>query len=134
MTLVMKRSHYDQIVAHAKEVHPVEACGLLVGSKEAEKRIVSEVRRTPNVLDSMSRYEVSPEVQLQIFLEAEKRGLEVIGIYHSHPHWAAAPSDIDANLAAYPNVSYVIYSVSENSIASYVWNGATFLPEKLEIQ
>jgi proteasome lid subunit RPN8/RPN11 len=67
-------------------------------------------------------------------MDAETRSLEVIGIYHSHPYWAAAPSGTDTNLAFFIDVSYVIYSVSQNSLASYIWNGSTFEREEVEIQ
>lgn len=134
LTLKLNRSHYEEIITHSKEAHPIEACGLLLGLKRSGKKIVSEVRRAPNVLNSSSRYEIDPEIELQVFMEAERKSLEVVGIYHSHPYWAAAPSGIDANLAFFQDVSYVIYSVSEGSFASYTWNGATFEREEIEIQ
>jgi len=134
MVLVLSRSEYAEIVTHCKEVYPIEACGLLVGLIRSGKKVVLEVRKTPNVLNSSSRYEVDPEIELQVFMDAEKKALDVVGIYHSHPYWAATPSSIDSSLAFFENASYVIYSVVENSLASYTWNGSVFEPEETEIQ
>jgi proteasome lid subunit RPN8/RPN11 len=134
MVLALNKKHREEIINHSKEVYPLEACGMLVGFRELEKRIVFEVRTSRNVLNSSSSYEVDPEVELQVFIDAEKKSLEVVGMYHSHPHWTATPSSVDADLAFFEDVSYVIYSVSENSMASYVWNGRSFEPEEIEIR
>jgi proteasome lid subunit RPN8/RPN11 len=134
MVLVLSKRDYTKIVTHSKKVYPIEACGLLVGVKRSGKKVVLEVRKTPNVLNSSSRYEVDPEIELQVFMDAEKKSFEVVGIYHSHSFWAARPSSIDSNLAVFENVSYVIYSVTEDSLASYTWNGSIFEPEETEIQ
>ena len=134
MVLVLKTAHYEEIVAHSKDVYPIEACGLLVGLERLDKRIVSEVRRASNVLDSPSRYQVDPEVELEVLMDAEKRSLELVGIYHSHPYWPASPSGVDESLASFKDVSYAIYSVSEDSFASYTWDGNRFEPEEVEIE
>jgi proteasome lid subunit RPN8/RPN11 len=134
MKLVLTRTHSREIITHSKETYPIEACGLLIGMKQLAKKSVSEVRKAPNVLNSTSRYEVSPEAELQVFLDAERMGLEVVGVYHSHPYWTATPSSVDARLASFRDASYVIYSVPEDVIGSYVWNGTTFEPEEIEIQ
>ena len=134
MTLLLKKSQYEDIVTHSRETYPTEACGLLVGLKRGKDSTVLEVRRTPNVLKSSSRYEVSPEAELQVFIDADKNSLDVVGIYHSHPYWHAAPSDVDASLAFMKDVSYVIYSVSENSLAAFNWNGSTFQKEDIQIE
>jgi len=134
MVLVLSRRDYAEIVAHSKEVYPIEACGLLVGVKRSGKKVVLEVRKTVNVLNSSSGYEVDTETELQVFMDAEKKSFEVVVIYHSHPFWAARPSSIDSSLAFFENVSYVIYSVAEDSLASYTWNGSVFEPEETEIQ
>ena len=134
MVLALNAKHREDIINHSKEVYPVEACGMLVGFRELERRVVSEVRKARNILNSSSSYEVDPEVELQVFIDAEKKSLEVVGMYHSHPHWAARPSSVDASLAFFEDVSYVIYSVSQDSMASYVWNGRSFDPEEIQTE
>jgi proteasome lid subunit RPN8/RPN11 len=47
---------------------------------------------------------------MKIERDADKRGLQVLGIYHSHPDVAARPSQFDLD-HAWPNLSYLIVSV-----------------------
>ena len=46
--LTMKKADYEKILAHAKENLPEEACGLIAGTKDGDKKIIekrSEERR-----------------------------------------------------------------------------------------
>ena len=57
-----------------------------------------------------NRYLIPPEEILQGELEAEERGLDVIGYFHSHPDHPARPSEFDRD-HAWPWYSYLIISV-----------------------
>ena len=48
---------------------------------------------------------------VQTLLEMEHKGESLLGIYHSHPHGAAAPSETDIAQAAYPEAAQVIVSL-----------------------
>jgi proteasome lid subunit RPN8/RPN11 len=58
---------------------------------------------------------MEPEEQLRIFLEVERKELELSGIYHSHPHTAAFPSQRDVDNAFYPDSLILIISLKEKS-------------------
>jgi proteasome lid subunit RPN8/RPN11 len=47
---------------------------------------------------------------------ADGSGLQLLGVYHSHPNHPAVPSEHD-RIAAQPFFSYIIISVKENKIA-----------------
>ena len=57
-----------------------------------------------------NRYLIDPFAYIKIERDADKRGLQVLGIYHSHPDVAARPSQFDLD-HAWPNLSYLIISV-----------------------
>jgi proteasome lid subunit RPN8/RPN11 len=59
------------------------------------------------------RYSLDAKDQFRIMQEMEKRGEELIGIYHSHTGSAAYPSQTDVNLAAYPDAVSVIVSLED---------------------
>jgi proteasome lid subunit RPN8/RPN11 len=40
----------------------------------------------------------------------EARELDLVGIYHSHPHGPDTPSDTDMHEAYYPDAFYLIWS------------------------
>ncbi len=97
------------MIATAIRALPNEGCGLLVGLADE----VVEVVASPNVADSARVYEIDPHVLLRTFRDAEARGLDVIGVFHSHTHSAAYPSPTDVAQAPDPSWHYVLVSLAE---------------------
>jgi proteasome lid subunit RPN8/RPN11 len=99
----------DAIVAHAREAAPDECCGLLLG-RDAE---VAEAMRTRNAADEKrSRFVIDPQDHIEGRREARRRGLQVVGFYHSHPGSPASPSETDRAEASYPDHLYLIVSLA----------------------
>ena len=86
-------------------------------------RTVTEAWPAKNRLSSESSYEIDPEDLFHAFTYAERNGLEVIGFYHSHPFWSADASEIDKARANYPGLSYLIYSIPNNEMKSFYFDG-----------
>lgn len=107
MTISLRRKHFDEIVAHAREVAPHECCGL-VGGKPGE--ISSTVYRTRNVAArTLVSYEASPEDLFAAQRAMRQRAEKLIAIYHSHPHAdEPRPSETDVRFAYYPSAVYFI--------------------------
>jgi [CysO sulfur-carrier protein]-S-L-cysteine hydrolase len=99
----------EQMVAHAEKDAPIEACGLLFG---ADGRIVRRLQMT-NADKKEDHFTFDPEEQWAAYKFAEKEGLDIIGVYHSHPAHPALPSPEDIRLAYDPNLLYVIVSLME---------------------
>jgi proteasome lid subunit RPN8/RPN11 len=53
---------------------------------------------------------IRPEELIQGERYAEKKGLEIVGFYHSHPDCPAVPSQYDLD-HAWPMYSYIVISV-----------------------
>lgn len=111
--LHLKREHLEAMLAHARAEAPFEACGAL-GGRDGR---VEKVYPAQNAEKSPALYRMVPEEQLQIFLEIEGQGWELVGIYHSHPGGPAYPSATDLELAYYPEAVYVILSLVESPAA-----------------
>ncbi len=62
-------------------------------------------------LSRRRRYAIAPQVLLQTQKAARQAGLEIIGIYHSHPDYPAIPSEFDRKFA-WSTYSYIIISVT----------------------
>jgi proteasome lid subunit RPN8/RPN11 len=110
--LEMNQSQWETMRAHVQACAPMEGCGLLTGTGET----VRDVFPIPNVEKSPKRFRMDPAEQLRAFNSMEERGLELLGIFHSHPADpgpgiapAERPSASDIQEAAYP-VVYVIWS------------------------
>lgn len=123
MTIMIDRKDLDRVIEHCRAEHPYEACGILAGTLRGGERVVVRVYPTRNILRSPTRYQIDPEEQIKIFEEIEGQGLNIIGFYHSHPHFPARPSGIDRGMAYYPGHSYLIISLMGGGVevGSYVW-------------
>ena len=105
---------FDEIVQQAKEEFPNEACGL-IAAKEGQPVRVFPMR---NADASPVTYRLDPKEQLKVFNEIDEQGWELWGIYHSHTHSQAYPSETDRDRARwvqpfYPDVYYLVVSLSD---------------------
>lgn len=103
--LVLRPEHWSQMRAHVEGESPLEACGLLAGRKSYVRAILPVTNR----LASPSRFIMDPVEQIRAFQWIEDSGLELLGIYHSHPAGPRGLSETDIAEAAYP-VVHVIWS------------------------
>lgn len=117
--------HLHSIREHAASAYPLECVGVILGSFDADKRVVLEVRPLDNRFDPSfeasvrpggeefgqeRRYLISPETMLQLMREERGAAKRIIGFYHSHPDHPALPSETDREWAA-PWYIYMIQSV-----------------------
>lgn len=88
-----------------------ECCGLLAGRGGV---IVRDFPAT-NALASATEYEIAPKELFQHMREIREAGLELMGIYHSHPNGDNKPSPRDIEWAYYPDVAYFIVSPQKDA-------------------
>ena len=108
----------EQIRAHGELSYPDEGAGLLLGKTRDGARVVLGVHSLENRRVGEARrkrYLIEAAEILRSGEQAESKGLEVVGVFHSHPDHPARPSDTDREWAL-PWYSYVITSV-ERGIA-----------------
>lgn len=108
----------DEMIVHALDGYPLEACGLLVGSTsdDGNTRVVRLVRST-NLAASALVYTIDPKVHLRAERDADDDGLAVVGVMHSHTHTDPFPSPTDVSSAPDPTWQYVIVSLRDASPA-----------------
>ena len=88
----------EAIADAARREAPRECCGLLLGSADAIVEAVSVANISPHI----GRFELDPAGHIRVRREARRRGLLVVGVFHSHVNTPAAPSPRDLAEAAYP--------------------------------
>ena len=122
MMLKLSSDVVARMRAHLEAGYPHEACGILIGevayngakpvAKTAKDLVlVSNVWTVESESEGQrNRYLISPEDVARADREASKRGLDIIGFFHSHPDHPARPSETDREFA-WPNISFVIMSV-----------------------
>jgi [CysO sulfur-carrier protein]-S-L-cysteine hydrolase len=107
--LTLTEAVWREMVGHAYDGLPEEACGLLAGDPESGRvRVFYPCR---NAAESSRVYTVDPGDHLRADRDAEARGLEIVGVMHSHTHTEAYPSPTDVAQVPDPAWHYVIVSL-----------------------
>jgi [CysO sulfur-carrier protein]-S-L-cysteine hydrolase len=107
--LQLTRRTWAEMVGHAYDGLPDEACGLLAGPPDTGR--CTAFYPTRNAAESAKVYTVDPRDHLRADRDAEARGLEIVGVMHSHTHTEAYPSPTDIAQAPDPGWHYVIVSL-----------------------
>ena len=110
--LQLSRRTWGEMVGHAYDGLPDEACGLLAGPPGTARG--TRFYPCRNAAESSKVYTVDPKDHLRADRDAEARGLELIGVMHSHTHTEAYPSPTDVE-AADPTWVYVIVSLRQDA-------------------
>jgi proteasome lid subunit RPN8/RPN11 len=107
---------YAVIVGHCYDGYPDEACGLLTGrlvGGEPDGRITDAVPCV-NAERSARTYTIDGRDMLRVTREADARGDEIVGVWHSHTHTEAYPSPTDVRLAVDPAWICAIVSLRDS--------------------
>ncbi|HEY4684381.1 MAG TPA: M67 family metallopeptidase [Candidatus Acidoferrales bacterium] len=103
-TIRVCQSVMKSMLEEARRHHPLECCGLLAG----RQGLITDIYPATNALESPVAFEIPPEELFRFFREMRNRGLEHLGIYHSHPSGDTHPSAQDVERAYYPDVAYFV--------------------------
>jgi proteasome lid subunit RPN8/RPN11 len=119
MTLVLSEVQIELLRAEVEKSFPVEACVLLFGKHSGDVVTVGKVIVARNILKSTTRFEVDPMFVAFAFEQAEKEGLDFIGLFHSHPA-PATPSAIDMRyMKLWGSAIWLILSTLDGEIAAF---------------
>jgi proteasome lid subunit RPN8/RPN11 len=117
----LSASAAERIRAEGERAYPDECCGLLLGRDEADgTRALLEALPGENAREAgerRRRFVIEADDFLRGELSARARGLDVVGIYHSHPDHPALPSEYDREHAL-PYYSYIIVAVENGRAAA----------------
>jgi proteasome lid subunit RPN8/RPN11 len=130
--LRLQRAYADEIIAHAREDAPNEACGIIAGNDGTAAKLY----RAVNAEASPYRYNVDPKDLLRIYRDLDQHGWDVLAIYHSHTHTEAYPSPTDVRLASWPEAYYLIVSLQNEAtpvLRAFRITDGTVREEELEI-
>ena len=137
MSILIPPDLLSKIHAHGERAFPDEGAGFLFG-KDGDVRHVLGLYELPNAREDAARhnrYLITPQDYLKGELEAERLGLDVIGVFHSHPNSPNQASEYDRDWAQ-PFFSYVITSVyAAKALESRSWrlseDRAQFMEESI---
>ena len=108
MKIVVGDDHRRLIFDHCLAALPYEGCGLLAMDGDR----VAGVYPTENPDASSSSYTIPPQRLYEAVMDAESRGWEVGGVFHSHPAGPAAMSETDLARVTDPAWLYLVVSLA----------------------
>ncbi len=109
--LTLTQDLYDRIVAHARQDHPDEACGVVAGPAGSGRpeRFIPML----NAARSPTFYEFDSKDLLRLYRELDDRDEDPVIVYHSHTATEAYPSRTDVTYANEPEAHYVVVSTAD---------------------
>ncbi len=113
MVVTISKALQQQIFKQMEATFPNEGGGFLFGTINDHSTQIIDVIHIENVFETEEqyhRYAMTPQNWAQMEDEADERGLQLVGYYHSHPNHPAIPSTFDRDHAL-PNFVYIITSV-----------------------
>ena len=116
-SLTLTNEQLQKIIAHVDNHAPLEACGLLAGRGSTVESVIV----VQNQAQSPVRYVMDPIEQLHAFEWIESNGLDLIGIFHSHPTGPETVSPTDIAEAAYAVVYVILARVDGTWRARGFW-------------
>jgi proteasome lid subunit RPN8/RPN11 len=124
MVLIIPKEILRAIHQHGEEAYPEEGAGLMLGKAEGEVKRVEKILPLANTREDAARhnrYLLNPQDYLRGEMEAARLGLDVLGVFHSHPDHPNRPSEFDREWAM-PWFSYLITSVQQGkAVESRSW-------------
>ncbi len=119
--LNIPQQQFAQIIAQGLEGKPLEICGFLAGQSTPEAKTVVAVFPIESDDKSPLTYSMNALQQMRAEKEIRAQGLEIVGIYHTHPATVPYPSKTDVARAhwgesddlLFPDYSYLIVSLRD---------------------
>ncbi|HYF99056.1 MAG TPA: M67 family metallopeptidase [Candidatus Saccharimonadales bacterium] len=119
-SIVVEKWHISTLDNLVKESGPIESCAILLGRREESRFLLQEVVPTQNKESSIASFAIDEERLLEIYSMAEKKGLSVIGVFHSHPS-GPIPSETDKVYMQINPVPWIIRSTTTNEMRCFVY-------------
>lgn len=124
MKVIVSSENLRAIEAHGESTYPNEGAGFLLGRIDGEVLRIEALIPIVNKWEAdeqYHRYVLTPEDFSKAEIEAMKRGVDLVGVFHSHPDHVAEPSIYDRDWAI-PNFSYFISSIEKGKAkVTYSW-------------
>ncbi|MCB0120340.1 MAG: M67 family metallopeptidase [Anaerolineales bacterium] len=137
MGLKVTNKILEGIQQHIEAAYPDEGAGFLLGADGEVREIIS----LPNAREDEARHNrflITPEDYLKAEMKAMELGMDLIGVFHSHPDCPNVPSEYDREWAQ-PFFSYIISRVDKGKTVNHrswrlVEDRTQYEEEEIQIQ
>ena len=122
-SFILNQFQVERLACLARESLPNESCALLLGNytnKENEIQVIETLSMKNSDALPTTRFRIDSQELINGYLRAEKMGLNVVGIFHSHPA-PPIPSSTDKIFMEINPVVWLIYSTLTNESRAYIY-------------
>jgi len=120
--ILLNQKQIDVLTQHSQKSGISESCAMLLGTHNDQQWNVKEVFLTRNAHnESETSFIIHPEELLQGYQLAEKKRLELVGIFHSHPDSSASPSNFDKKfMKVNGDIPWIIFSGINTDLKAFI--------------
>lgn len=121
--LLLPRAIYDEMLRQAQAERPNECCGLLAGRIADGLARVEARYPLVNELATPTTYRSEPRSILAAYRDIDRRELELVAVYHSHPTTPPRPSrtDLENNYLGETVMHFIVSLASEPPSVAAWW-------------
>ena len=120
--ILLNQKQVDTLIQYSEKSGISESCAMLLGIHSEQQWNVKEVFLTRNShIDSETNFIIPPEELLQGYQLAEKKQLQLVGVFHSHPNSGASPSNTDKKyMKVNDGVPWIIFSGLNTDLRAFM--------------
>jgi proteasome lid subunit RPN8/RPN11 len=121
-SFILTQFQLERLASLARDSLPNESCALLLGNntnKENEIQVIETLSMKNSDALPTTRFRIDSQELINGYLRAEKMGLNVVGIFHSHP--APPIPSTDKIFMEINPVVWLIYSTLTNESRAYIY-------------
>ncbi|HKG40669.1 MAG TPA: M67 family metallopeptidase [Nitrososphaeraceae archaeon] len=122
-SFILTQFQLERLASLARDSLPNESCALLLGNntnKDNEIQLIETLSMKNSDASPTTRFRIDSQELINGYLRAEKMGLNVVGIFHSHPA-PPIPSSTDKIFMEINPVVWLIYSTLTNESRAYIF-------------
>ena len=118
--ILLPKVFRQSLEQHADMQSPLEACAILFGTSNDKIWETTDIFLTENIDKSEVNFTISNEQLMEGYTIAEDKGLDIVGIFHSHPNSQPSPSNTDIKFMKGNPVPWIIYSGVTKEMKAYL--------------
>ena len=126
--ILLNQKQVDVLMQHSEKSGVYESCAMLFGIHSNQQWNIKEVFLTRNSYGNNTgngspetNFIISPEQLLEGYQFAEKKQLELVGVFHSHPNSAASPSNTDKKyMKVNGDIPWIIFSGLNTDLRAFM--------------
>lgn len=122
-SFILTQFQIERLSSLARDSLPNESCALLLGNntnKDNEIQLIETLSMKNSDASPTTRFRIDSQELINGYLRAEEMGLNVVGIFHSHPA-SPIPSPTDKIFMEINPVVWLIYSTLTNESRAYIF-------------